>query len=324
MMGSFIPGGDKMNKNTALPQPMSVRLIGNLRIQRGEMVLGVENLGGPKPRQILEILLLHRGTPVSKDEIIDLLWEGQPPLEALPTLESYVSVVRRHIQPGQGRSGPLRTVTGGYVIDRSLVDVDLDRFEDLVHAADQAPSAKAYGLLCEALSLTEEPLLGDELTPEWIAAERELHANRVTAAKAHAAEVAAELGRSGEAIAWAQSALAGDQLNERAWTALILGMEQAGHYAEGLQAYEKCRRSLHRELGCAPGPFLRAAYARLLSATADAEGDLADALSALLFLHQQLSQGGKAAVPRERRDATSMWAAGKVLNNFMRKAMAVA
>jgi SARP family transcriptional regulator, regulator of embCAB operon len=310
-----------MEPNSAPQQRIVLHLLGSLRIQRGDVMLGAHDLGGIKPRQILEILLLHPGIPISKERIIELVWGQDAPGEAVATLQSYVSVLRRFLQPGGSRNGPLQTVNAGYVIDRSMVESDLDQFDALVRAAEHAPPAAAYPLLCRALELADEPLLGDELTAEWAESERSLHAIRVASLRIQAAETAVELGRPDEAILWAQTALATDQLNERAWTALILAMEQAGRFAEGLQAYERCRRVLQQELGCAPGPVLRDAYTRLLSVTADTEGDLSEALSALLYLHEQLSQAGRDGAP----DASaSLRAAGDVLSNFLHKALAAA
>ncbi|ALV42450.1 hypothetical protein AU252_15915 [Pseudarthrobacter sulfonivorans] len=251
------------------PRRLDARIIGPLRIQRGDAVLGYGELGGPKPRQILELLLLNLGAPVSKDRLIDILWAGQAPPEALPTLESYVSVLRRHLQPGMGKDGPLRTVSGGYMLDRSLVDLDLDRFETLVRRAESAVPRRAIVLLQEALGLASAPLLGDELLPSWAEGERTRHAARVFHARILAAESALAVGRTRLAAAWAREAVSDDPLSEQAWTALVLGLEQGGQPTEALRAYEQCRRTMDREMGCAPGPVLRSIYARLLESTAN-------------------------------------------------------
>ena len=153
---------------------LQISLFGALTIRRGETELHANDLGGPKPRQVLEILLLNFGRAVSKSRIMDLLWGGNHPAVALPTLESYVSVLRRHLQPGTGRTGPLRTVNGGYAIDRSLVELDLDRFEGLIKRAGQATPQSALDLLTEALEIASAPLLGDELLPAWAEEERAL------------------------------------------------------------------------------------------------------------------------------------------------------
>ena len=44
-------------------------------------------------------LILHRGFPVSKDRLVSMLWEGSPPNGAKATLESYVCVLRKTLQP---------------------------------------------------------------------------------------------------------------------------------------------------------------------------------------------------------------------------------
>lgn len=301
-----------------MPVHMSVRIIGSLRIQRGATTLDAWHLGGCKPRQILEILLLNLGTPVSKDRLIELLWGGCPPAEARPSLESYVSVLRRHLQPGLGKEGPLKTATGGYVIDRDFVDLDLDRFDSLFLAAQlaaPAAPAEAYPLLRQALELAAGPLLGDELLPAWAEDDRRVHAARVTQALILAAETAAALGEIGQAVDWAGQAVLRESINERAWTSLILGLELAGRHAEGLHAYERCRRALDRDLGCTPGAGLRAAYLRLLQATAHGDGELSDLVSAMLVLYEQQGHADGPAAGVSVREAIN------VVTTFLRRAV---
>lgn len=305
----------------APPSHVTVQIIGRLRICRGGTILDAHQLGGPKPRQILEILLLQLGTPVSKERLIDLLWGGNPPAEAQPTLESYVCVLRRHLQPGAGKSGPLQTVNGGYVMDKALVDLDLDRFDGLLRLAQHSGAAEALPMLHEALDLATGPLLGSELLPAWAVDERSAHAARVTEARVLAAESATALFRPAEAVGWAGQAADGDPLNERAWTALVLALELAGRPTDGLAAFDRCRRILSRELGCAPGPDLRQAQVRMLHATAD--GELSDLLSALLLLHDRLRTGvpDAGAAPLAPLASESLREAGLVIDSFLHRAL---
>lgn len=252
-----------------VPTPvLEISVLGPLSIRRGDVELSANDLGGPKPRQVLEILLMNFGSAVSKTRIMDLLWDGNRPAVALPTLESYVSVLRRRLQPGAGRTGALRTVTGGYMIDRSLVDFDLDRFETLTKQARLAEPSAALVLLTEALHLASAPLLGDELLPTWAEEERALHTEQVGLARVFAAETALAVGEIEKAIAWGGEAVREDPLNERAWTALILGLERNDEKTEALRVFDRCRRVMDEELGCAPNAQLKEAQARLLFSTA--------------------------------------------------------
>src|SRR3954453_9488463 len=76
----------------------------------------VTDLGGIKPRQVLEMLALSVGTPVTKDRLGDQLWDGNPPRPYIATLESYVSLLRRRMGVGRGRNSALATTTNGYVL----------------------------------------------------------------------------------------------------------------------------------------------------------------------------------------------------------------
>ncbi|WP_341360023.1 BTAD domain-containing putative transcriptional regulator [Georgenia sp. M64] len=306
---------------------LSVRVLGNLSVRRGTTTLDAAGLGGPKPRQILEILVLNLGSPVSKDQLVDTIWAGRPPAEGTATLESYVSVLRRHLQPGAGRTGPLRTTTGGYVLDRDAVDLDLDDFDAALRAGEAAADPDtAYAHVVEALRLGSATLLADEVRPSWVQAARDLHAARVHGARVRAAELAVGTGRFAAAVGWARSAVEDDVLDERAWCLLIRALELDGRPAEGLRAYERCRRVLERELGCAPGPQLQATFVRLLQTTADGADDFSQALAALLAIQEQLSRASDVAPDAARPVAPAvretLRAAGTVVDSFLRRALA--
>lgn len=282
---------DARTAASATEARLSVQVIGPFVVRRGSRTLTAKELGGPRQRRILEILLLQLGTPVSKQRLVDLLWGADAPAAASANLESYVSVLRRHLQPGQGKNGPLRTTNGGYVIDASLVDLDLPRFERLLDTAMRSSAREAELLLHRALGMVSGSLLEDEQDCEWIESQRSAFAARATEARVLLAEADLELGRCEEAVVQARKVLAADPLNERAWTVLVLGLEGAGRSVEGLQAYEQCRRTLVHELGCAPSASLQASYARMLRATAATGDELGQALTALLVLH------GRAGAP---------------------------
>ncbi|MFC5931925.1 response regulator receiver protein [Cryobacterium melibiosiphilum] len=324
-MTSVLTRPERMLTRPQKSDETSGKIIGSLVIQRGHSVLRAHELGGPKPRQILEILLINVGHPVSKDCLIDLLWDGAPPKEALASLESYVSVLRRHLQPGCGKTGTLRTTTGGYVIEASTDHVDLARFDSLVREAQRVSARAAYPLLMDALSLATGPLLIDELKPAWAERERRRHAAAVTAARVHASVTAAETGRTHEATMWANQALLDDPLNEAAWTALILGLEKSGQLTEGLRSFSRYRSLLDTQLGCAPSSVLLAAHSRILMATASSYEHLSEAVSALLILHDKLMRN--AAGGPARRDApddsaarATVRSAEQILTSFLRRA----
>ena len=272
---------------------IGVDLLGGLRVRAGGTSMGPRELGGAKPRRILLALLLQRGAPVSKDRLVSMLWEGSPPSCAKATLEAYICVLRKKLQPSQGvRASLITTVAGCYAIDMSRVDLDVVRYERLISAALQpATSAtEALPLLHEAMTLAESPLLPEEVDSEWLDEARKAHSQNVHKHLIAAANKVTGL-PCGSAELWARLALQGDPLNESAWHALLASKEANGQHADGLQAYDQCRRLFAEELGCAPGPGLQGLYVRLLRGANEDNEELSQLLDAVVRLHMASQLG---------------------------------
>jgi len=266
---------------------ISVDLLGGLRVRAGKRTMGPRDLGGTKLRRVLLALILHRGAPVSKDRLVSMLWEGSPPSGAKATLETYVCVLRKTLQPcHEVRTSLITTAAGCYAIDMSRVDLDLVRYERLMSAALQpdVSAIDALPMLQEAMTFAESPLLPEELDCEWLEDFRKIQDQRARKDLIAAANKVSRLPFSG-AERWARLALEGDPLDESAWHALLQIMEHSGQHADGLRAYDRCRRLFSAELGCAPGPTLQAVYVRLLRGANEDNSELSQLFDALVRVH---------------------------------------
>src|SRR4051794_8900182 len=74
-----------------------IGVLGPLLVDDGERTLGPGDLGGVRPKQVLEILLAARGHRVPVDRLAELLWGKVPPHDAHGSLQTFVSVLRRHL-----------------------------------------------------------------------------------------------------------------------------------------------------------------------------------------------------------------------------------
>ncbi|MCU1431230.1 MAG: histidine kinase [Actinotalea sp.] len=290
-----------MHAVPALAPKVAVRVLGPLEVRGGGAVLGPRDLGGGKPRQLLEILALNQGVTMSKTLLTELLWGERAPADALGTLESYVSVLRHKLlQVCTSRTAVIRTGVGGYVIERGSIDLDLETFSSLVRRAERADLLSAHRYLSEALQLVEVPLLPQEGGVAWAEQERAVHSRKLVRALVRSAEVAVELGRTEEALARAEQALVLEPHHERAWCAKLTAYERAGRQGDGLRAYGVCRASLAAELGCAPGAGLQAVFHRLLTAGAHLDEHLGDLIQALLLVHDAAGTARVDSLPGER------------------------
>ena len=84
------PGGNE------LPERLGIRMFGALSLETAHGVLGPGDLGGVRPKQVLEILVAARGRLVPTDRIAELLWD-EPRPGAAASIQTFVSVLRRHL-----------------------------------------------------------------------------------------------------------------------------------------------------------------------------------------------------------------------------------
>ncbi len=208
---------------------------------------------------MLALLIAARGTVVPVDRIADALWRGAPPSRATVSLHTYVSHLRRALEPGRPPRTPatvLVTAPPGYALRLPEDAVDAWRFESWVARARQAPAEEARALLAEALAWWQGPAFAEHADEAW--AEPEV--TRLTALRAEARELAvgADLrtGRPAEAVPAAELLVRESPLREEGWRLLALAQWACGRQADALAALRGATRVLREELGCDPGQAL--------------------------------------------------------------------
>jgi DNA-binding SARP family transcriptional activator len=243
----------------ATPEPghdLDFRILGPLEVRlRGQAV----DLGGPKPRALLAVLLLHAGRVMSADRLIDELWGEAPPKSARHLLHVYVSSLRKAL--ARASAGPLVSRTPGYVLEIEVGSLDAGRFERLLEdgrrllVAEDAP--RAAEALRSALQLWRGPALADFTYAPFAQAEiARLEELRVIGIEERI-EAELALGRHVELVGELERLVAEDPLRERPRGQLMLALYRCGRQAEALEAYQTARRVLVDELGIEPGTALQ-------------------------------------------------------------------
>src|SRR4051794_21512795 len=101
---------------------MEFRILGPLEV--GDDA-GVIALGGPLPRALLALLLLHPNEPVPVARLTAALWGEDAPVSAGRTLQVYVSRLRKAL----GERGRLIIAPAGYLVRVLPDELDAARFE---------------------------------------------------------------------------------------------------------------------------------------------------------------------------------------------------
>ncbi|MGZ8740562.1 MAG: BTAD domain-containing putative transcriptional regulator, partial [Gaiellaceae bacterium] len=235
---------------------MKFLILGPLEVRDGARTVP---LGGPKPRALLGVLLLHANGVVSTARLIDELWGDTPPETAVTMVQVYVSRLRKVLP-----AGALQTRPPGYRLEVEPEQVDLIRFERLVTDAGHADPELSARLLGEALALWRGPPLADLL----LEGEARHEASRLNdlhlATNIERIEAELELGHHVRMVGELEALAAAHPYREALHGLLMLALYRSGRQADALEAYRSVRKRLGEELGLTPGDDLRGLEAAIL------------------------------------------------------------
>jgi ABC-type transport system substrate-binding protein/DNA-binding SARP family transcriptional activator len=237
---------------------INYRLLGPLEVTVDGHAL---DLGGPKQRALLAILLLNANRPVPRDVLIDKLWGDRPPAGPDHAVDVYIWRLRKTLDPVAGKPCVL-TRPGGYVLETESQQIDLVTFEQLARAGQRSLAAgrisHAADQLREALALWHGTPLADLSDEAFAQAEivrlEELRAETVEAR----IDADLALSRHANVVSELESTIATQPLRERPYEQLMIALYRCGRQADALAVYQRARQLLLDELGIDPGQQLQA------------------------------------------------------------------
>ena len=220
------------------------------------------DLGSPKQRALLALLLIHPNRVVASDRILDQLW-GDEASGKENALWVYISRLRTLFEPDRterGESTFLLTEGNGYVLNVDPASIDAVLFER--EAAEgrglmKTDPAAASEVLSRALQRWRGEALQNFAYEDFAQGEiTRLEELRLSAIEDRI-ESDLTRGKSGELIGELESLREAHPLRERLVAHLILALYRSGRQADALRAFERFRRHLGTELGIEPSAELR-------------------------------------------------------------------
>lgn len=254
---------------TVLPGNLSFNILGPLAVWSAE---GPLPLGPARQRAVLSALLLAPGQVIGTERLTEAIWPAGPPGNVVASLHSYVSHLRRQLEPDgppRGRNRVLRREPQGYLLAVESERVDACRFEGQLRAGRRLLRAGRYPEACRALEASlalwrgaPYAELGD-YEPAVREATRLEELRLMTWEALWEAELA--WGRdNGGVVAELAALSARYPTRERLGWLLMVALCEVGRQAEAVRVYHRIRRALAQELGVDPGRELRALFGRIL------------------------------------------------------------
>jgi ABC-type transport system substrate-binding protein/DNA-binding SARP family transcriptional activator/DNA-binding beta-propeller fold protein YncE len=223
-------------------------------------------VGGGRQLALLALLLMHAGEIVSRDRLIEELWDGHPPSSASQSLDVYVSRLRKAFRDA-GADEVLITRAPGYMLEAE--ETDARRFEALAADGRETLAAgdaqRALPLLREALALWRGTAYVEMADEHWARPEAERLEELRLQAVEDRIDAELTLGRHAALVPELELLATRHPNRERLVGQCMLALYRSGRQTDALAAYRAARRSLVEELGLEPGPELRRLEAAVLA-----------------------------------------------------------
>ena len=256
-------GGRKARPRPVQPPPVRFCVLGPLEVVDDDQ--RIVDLATPKLRTLVCRLLLEAGQVVPLDALVDAVWGEKPPATATATLHTYVSRLRRVLEPGRPSGAPgeiLLTRPSGYLISTAVGDLDADELTQRVEAGERVlgdgRAAEAVDLLAGARALWRGRPYSDVADQPFAAAA----VARLEQLRLRTLELEMDswlaVGRTAAAVAELERLVRDHPVHERLWAQLVVALYRTERQADALAAYARCRVILREELGLDPSPQLQA------------------------------------------------------------------
>jgi DNA-binding SARP family transcriptional activator/tetratricopeptide (TPR) repeat protein len=220
------------------------------------------DVGHARQQCVLVALLIEANHPVSTDQLIEYAWGADLPRQTRTTLYSYVSRLRRALEPT--RDVGIDRCSGGYRLRIDENAVDVHRFHRLVeHARATDDDERAADRFGTALRLWRGEAFSGLDNP-WVNGVRHALGEDRLAAELDHTDRELRLGRHTTLLADLSARADARPLDERLAGQLMLALYRCGRQADALRRYDQTRLRLAEELGADPSPALRDLHQRVL------------------------------------------------------------
>jgi DNA-binding SARP family transcriptional activator len=244
---------------------LTVETLGNFQVKRGSEVIPPNGWRREKSRQLFQLLISYRHSPLDRDQICEHLWPEADLATAQRNFKITLNTLYQVLEPERdsGSDSAFIVRDGTTYTLRLHADLWLDS-EQFAHATRKGFKTNSAVPLEKAMDLYRGEYLPDSLYETWAAEERE----RVSAMFLEAADKLCDLyiqnGKYTEAIELCQRVLAKDNCWERAYRHLMTAYNYLGDRGQLARTYQRCLQTLQDELDVSPSQETQELYKKLV------------------------------------------------------------
>ena len=253
------------------PQRLQVFTLGGFRVSINGEDVDTGNWRRKQSLNLLKYLLTQADRPVYRERLLDFLWPDADEKQARGRLKVTVYDLRRELRINGLEDAVLTTAGNAYRLNRDLVWVDADAFEQLATEAHVLQDRKQWHVAIDRYEQARNLYRGDYLEEEvyagWCRGERERLRELYLEVLTRNAECYAHSEKFAEAVNICRKALVLDPCLENFHFMLMKYLASAGHPELASTQYNHCRELLAREFDTTPLPRTRRLYKSILNQT---------------------------------------------------------
>ena len=243
---------------------LRVQTLGGFQVWRGEAAIPPNGWRRDKSKQLFQLLLTYRHSPLDRDQICEYLWPEVDPMTAQRnfkiTLNTLYQVLEPEREAGSESAFIFREGTTYSLRPNADLWLDAEEFSKTAKEAKEDPT-----LLQKVVELYQGEYLPDTLYETWAAEESERLSTLFLECADRLAEILVGKKRFSEVIELCQRILGQDNCWERAYRHLMSAYDGLGDRGQVGRTYQRCVQTLRQELDVGPAPDTQKLYEQLVT-----------------------------------------------------------
>jgi TolB-like protein/DNA-binding SARP family transcriptional activator/Tfp pilus assembly protein PilF len=224
---------------------LSCRLFGSPTLEDASGARVESLLAQPKRFAVLAYLVVEtRKAPVSRDKVAAIFWPELDQSRARQALRQSLHVIRGEL----GDEAIAGVGAEMVVVNRSMIDSDVARFDEAIAAGKEAAALNEYrGHLLDGFFVSESPEFD-----QWMSEARARYRAAAVNAAQKLADRAEAAGDAHETVRRLQQRLALSDIDEQPLRKLMILLRREGNAAAAITAFDAYAERMHRELEVEP------------------------------------------------------------------------
>lgn len=250
---------------------LRIYLTGRISIEQGEELVEERGLAGRQGRLAFAFLVSERHRPVTKEELISVVWPDSAPREVETALSAILSKLRASLKKTGVTRAEVVEVRSGTIQMRLPADAWID-LEHAANSIDEAEGAlrsgdarRAWSHAVALVVIARRPFLpGEEAS--WIEARRARLRFLLVRGLHILSQITAANGEGALAVQYASEIIELEPFQETGYRHLMQVHAHMGNRGEALRVFGRCRELFREELGADPSQETERVFLEILRA----------------------------------------------------------